>query len=130
MAKAEITKTPDDAWENGEFGLEEAFIKVTDAAEAAEVDDALDLKMISIRLQNDLIKKLKLIAKYHGIGYQPLIRDLLQKFARSELMQIALELKNTEQLAKLAKTAVIHDVISPVEDSWDQRLKNHGKIRN
>ena len=123
MVKLKGTKSPDDAWENGEFGLEEAFIKVTDAVEAAEVDDALDLKMISIRLQNDLIKKLKLIGKYHGIGYQPLIRDLLQRFARNELIQIAMELENSEQIENLAKTAVIRDVISPIEDSWDERSK-------
>ena len=58
--------------------------------------------MISIRLQKDLIKKLKLIAKYHGIGYQLLIRDLLQRFARNELMQIAMELDNSDKLEKLA----------------------------
>ena len=123
MAKLKDSKIPNDAWESGEFGLEEAYIKVTNAAEAAVIDDALDLKMISIRLQNDLIKKLKLIARYHGIGYQPLIRDLLQRFARSELMQIATELKNSEQLEDLAKNAVIRDVVSPIEDSWNERLK-------
>ena len=117
MAKLKDSKTPNDAWESGEFGLEEAYIKVTNAAEAAVIDDALDLKMISIRLQNDLIKKLKLIARYHGIGYQPLIRDLLQRFARSELIQIATELKSSEQLEDLSKNAVIRDVVSPIADS-------------
>jgi len=110
MAAAKGSKKRSDTWENGEYGLDEAFIKVTDAAEAAKVDGALDLKMISIRLQNDLIKKLKLIAKYHGIGYQSLIRNLLYKFVRSELSHIALELQNTEQIEDLIKTASIHDV--------------------
>ena len=114
--KEKSSKTPTDAWENGEYGLDEAFIKVTDAAEAAEVDGALELKMISIRLQNDLINKLKLIAKYHGIGYQSLIRNHLHKFVRSELLQIATELQNSEQIEKLVKTAAIHDVISPIEE--------------
>jgi len=105
--ETKMTKTKDknmqtDPWENGKFGLDEAYIKVTEAAEAAAVDGALDLKMISIRLQKDLIKKLKLIAKYHGIGYQLLIRDLLQRFARNELMQIAMELDNSDKLEKLA----------------------------
>ena len=110
MAKAKDSETPTDAWENGEYGLDEAFIKVTDAAEAAEVDGALDLKMISIRLQNDLINKLKLIAKYHGIGYQSLIRNHLHKFVRNELLQISKELQ---------ETATIHDVISPIDVNWD-----------
>ena len=64
MAKAKSNKIQSDAWDGGEYGLEEAFVKVTDAAEAAKVDGALDLKMISIRLQNDLIEKLKRFKKY------------------------------------------------------------------
>ena len=119
MAKAKSSKMQISTWESGDYGLEEAFVKVTDAAEAAEVDGALDLKMISIRLQNDLIKKLKLIAKYHGIGYQSLIRNHLHKFVRNELLRIATELQNSEQIEKLVKTAAIHDVTSPIEDNWD-----------
>ena len=119
MVKVKGSKTPTNAWENGEYGLDEAFIKVTDAAEAADVDGALDLKMISMRLQNDLINKLKLIAKYHGIGYQSLIRNYLHKFVRSELLRIATELQNSEQIERLVKTAAIHDEVSPIDDSWD-----------
>ena len=40
MAKAKGKKAQTDAWESGEYGLDEAFIKVTDAAEDAEVDGA------------------------------------------------------------------------------------------
>ncbi len=93
-AKTRVKKDP---WESGEYGLDENFVKVADAAVSASLDESLELKMISIRLQSDLIKKLKLIAKFHGIGYQPLIRDLLQRFARSELRQIAGELADSEK---------------------------------
>ena len=119
MAKAKSSKTQNDAWESGEYGVEEAFVKVTEAAEAAEIDGALELKMISIRLQNDLIDKLKLIAKYHGIGYQSLIRNQLHRFVRSELTQMATELKNSENIEKLRKSAAIGDITSPIGDSWD-----------
>ena len=124
MAKAKSNKIQTDAWDSGEYGLEEAFVKVTDAAEAAEVDGALDLKMISIRLQNDLIEKLKLIAKFHGIGYQSLIRNLLHKFVRSELLQISMQLQNSEEIKKLARSAAVHDVTSPTEDNWDAMIKS------
>ena len=117
MAKEKSNKIQTDAWDSGEYGLEEAFVKVTDAAEAAEVDGALDLKMISIRLQNDLIEKLKLIAKFHGIGYQSLIRNLLHKFVRSELLQISMQLQNSEEIKKLAKSASVHDVTSNIRSS-------------
>ena len=87
---------------SGDFGFDEAFVKVTDAVEAAKIDDALGLKMISIRLQNDLINKLKLVANYHGIGYQLLIRNQLHKYIRSELLQIVKELENNEKIDSLA----------------------------
>ena len=117
-----ITKAKDsdmqiDAWESGEYGLEEAYIKVTDAAEAAEVDGALNLKMISIRLQNDLINKLKLIAKYHGIGYQSLIRNQLHKFVRSELIHIATELQKSEEIEERTKTSTLLDLKSSLENT-------------
>lgn len=119
MAKAKINKAQNDVWDKGEFGVEEAFVKVTEATEAAEIDGALELKMISIRLQNNLIAKLKVIAKFHGIGYQSLIRNHLHKFVRSELTQMATELEKSKNIEKLLKSAAIGDVTSPIEDNWD-----------
>ena len=92
-----------DPWEREDFGLEEEFIERADPSEESELDDALELKMISIRLQNELIRKLKFIAKVHGIGYQPLIRDLLYRFARSELRQIAHELMENSRAETLTE---------------------------
>ena len=112
ITKAKDSNMQIDAWESGEYGLDEAFIKVTDAAEAAEVDGALNLKMISIRLQKDLINKLKLIAKYHGIGYQSLIRNQLHKFVRSELIHIATELQKSEEIVEQTKTTTFLDLKS------------------
>lgn len=74
---------------------EEQFIdgtvqfEVASPQEMEELDASLDLKSISIRLQNKLIDDLKVIAKVNGIGYQPLVRILLTRFAESELRQIA-----------------------------------------
>lgn len=56
--------------------------------ERAAVDAALGLQMISIRLQRQLLADLKQIAEHHGIGYQPMIRDLLSRFAASEIRTI------------------------------------------
>ena len=40
--------------------------------------------MISIRLQKSLIEDFKLLADLHGLGYQPLMRQILTRFADSE----------------------------------------------
>jgi hypothetical protein len=47
-----------------------------------------------------LIKDMKLIAEYHGVGYQPLMRDVLNRFARTELHTIAENLAKTEAARK------------------------------
>lgn len=67
MATQESIKGTTEAWEEGQLGrsLEHAAV---DEAESAKVDDALGLQMISIRLQKALLRDLKTIADYHGIG--------------------------------------------------------------
>jgi len=55
------------------------------------------MQLVSIRLQRALVKNLKLIAKYRGRAYQPLVRDLLNRFAMSELKDIFRELKEASQ---------------------------------
>lgn len=82
-------------WEELDDDLEENTVAATDL-QASEIDDAIGLQMISIRLQRTLISNLKLIADYHGVGYQPLIRDLLNRFAKSELGSILREIEQKQ----------------------------------
>jgi predicted DNA binding CopG/RHH family protein len=77
-----------EAWESGALGRDEKHVKVTDASEELALDDAMDMQMISIRLQKKLIEDLKVIAKHNGIGYQPLIRQLLTRFVISEFKRM------------------------------------------
>ena len=78
----------DEAWDSGELGREERYAKKSDHAEEVSVDDSLDLQLISIRLPKALIDDFKMLAKYHGVGYQPLMRDILKRFAEGEKRQI------------------------------------------
>ena len=77
-----------EAWESGALGRDEKNVKVADASEELALDDAMDMQMISIRLQRKLIEDLKVIAKHNGIGYQPLIRQLLTRFVISEFKRM------------------------------------------
>ena len=47
---------------------------------ATMIDQSLGLQMISVRLQKKLIDQLKQLAEDDGIGYQPLIRQILQRY--------------------------------------------------
>lgn len=76
-------ESTDEAWESRQLGADEEFVKVSSEDEEA-IDEALALQMISIRLQKSLIHDLKNIAKINGIGYQPLIKQVLKRFVDGE----------------------------------------------
>ncbi|WP_140060940.1 hypothetical protein, partial [Vibrio parahaemolyticus] len=65
-----------------------------------KLDDKLGLQMISIRLQKSLIEDLKDIAELNGIGYQPLMKQILKRFVDAEkkkiLREMAIEQRNME----------------------------------
>ncbi|MFC4258439.1 hypothetical protein ACFOZ5_05235 [Marinobacter lacisalsi] len=89
MAK-KIQGTPE-AWEDGSLGREEEFVRVSKAVDDAALNEAAGLQPISIRLQKSLIEDFKMIAEINGIGYQPLIRQVLKRFADAEKKRILRE---------------------------------------
>ena len=76
-------------WESGELGLSAEHAVAAPAQLEREVDDALGLQLISIRLPKGLIEDLKLIATKEGLGYQPLVRRVLLRFAEAEFRSMA-----------------------------------------
>lgn len=87
MATAKIANTAE-AWEEGRLGRDEKYAAVADASHEAALDEALGLQAISIRLPKQLIDQYKLIAHFHGVGYQPLMRDVLSRFVPNALNEI------------------------------------------
>jgi hypothetical protein len=82
----------DEAWESGELGRDEEFVKVSKEIDESKLDQSLGLVPVSIRLQKSLIEDFKLIARYNGIGYQPLMRQILTRFADCEKKRILRDL--------------------------------------
>jgi hypothetical protein len=77
-----------DAWDpSGVLGNTEEFTAVAPDVSAV-VDASLGLQPISIRLQKDLLESLKQLAKLHGIGYQPLVRQVLTRFVDCEMKRL------------------------------------------
>ncbi|WP_348672537.1 hypothetical protein [uncultured Abyssibacter sp.] len=98
--KAKAQSYPEEPWESGELGrsLEHAELASDDESGADEVDSALQLVPISIRLERSLIDAFKYIASHNkGIGYQPLMRQVLKRFATGEIKKIAAELEAVER---------------------------------
>jgi|GEM_PF-1064056 len=104
-------------WESSKLGSDAEYIAVATPEEELALDNALELKPISIRMPVSLIKKLKLIANVHGIGYQPLMRDVLGRFARAEMLDI---LRQHEEQKNLE--AALSDDDSPAAKQLDRQL--------
>jgi predicted DNA binding CopG/RHH family protein len=94
MDSMKTIKGTEDAWDKGPLGTEEQFTQKAHAEAESSLDASLGMQMISIRLPIELIADLKKIAIAHHIGYQPLMRDALTRFATAEFKRIATEAIN------------------------------------
>jgi predicted DNA binding CopG/RHH family protein len=107
-AKGKVT----DAWDDGALGRDEAHVERADGSHEAALDEALEMRSISIRLPKQLIKQYKLIANYHGVGYQPLMRDVMARFVPNALKEILEE--EQKKAAVAAKEATIPEPLKKV----------------
>lgn len=89
-AKHKIPGT-DEAWDSQELGADANFAAPFEGQDEQDIDAALELQPISIRLQKSLIEDFKLIAQLNGLGYQPLMRQVLTRFADCEKKRILRE---------------------------------------
>ena len=80
----------EEAWDSGLLGTDPKHAKKVNVNNDV-VDDAMGLQMISVRLQKTLLEDLKTIAKLNGIGYQPLMKQILKRFVDSEFKKMANE---------------------------------------
>lgn len=100
--KNKITKVKNtaEAWESGELGREIKYAIAVDKKIGTQIDDALGLQMISIRLEKDLIESYKLLGTKYDLGYQPLMREALKRFVEGEFKLIASETLEKQKAAK------------------------------
>ena len=88
MSKHKHIPASDEAWESGELGNDPKFAKVFESDIQPQVDEAIAMQPISIRLPKSLIETFKLLGQEHGLGYQPLMRRVLTRFAETEMKRI------------------------------------------
>jgi hypothetical protein len=111
-AKVKQTRD-DDVWEDRALGADEAFAEVAPDIND-QVDAALDLHPISIRLQRGLVDNLKALAQLNGLGYQPLIRQILQRWVDSEIkVLVAQRVNETTSASKASPRRVAARKESP-----------------
>lgn len=81
-------ESSDEAWETGKLGADAQHAIAAPAELEAALDASMGLQSISIRLPKKLIDAYKLMANHHGVGYQPLMRDILQRYVPSGLKEV------------------------------------------
>lgn len=99
MTKIEGTA---EAWEAGQLGQDQHFTEIVEV-EGLEIDQALGLKSISIRMPLDLIEGLKNIAEINGLGYQPLMKQVLTRFVEAEQRKALVEVARQVSTDKTTK---------------------------
>ena len=107
-----------EAWSTFDDDLNESNVGVASEQETAAIDEAVELQMISIRLQKGLVASLKAIADFHKVGYQPLIRDLLIRFATAEMKLIlgGMVRKHEAELKRLEAEASESEAMKPIDE--------------
>jgi predicted DNA binding CopG/RHH family protein len=95
-----------EAWDSRALGASAAHVAVADESHEQALDKAMELQSISIRLPQQLIEQYKLIAHFHGVGYQPLMRDILMRYVPNALQEIM------QTQMKQAKDAVAHSRVA------------------
>ena len=88
MANKQIIEATDEAWDSGQLGKDKAHVRVSDGVDEKSIDESIGLVPVSIRLQKSLVNDFKMIAELNGIGYQPLMRQILTRFADAEKKKI------------------------------------------
>ena len=91
MSKSNKIDGSIEAWEDGVLGRDEEFAEKSNLIDELKLDQAFRLKTISIRLESTLIDDFKIIAGKNNIKYQPLMKQVLRRFADAEMKNILRE---------------------------------------
>lgn len=105
MATKKIEST-EEAWDDRILGASLDHVEVASDEQVTALDDALGLQSISIRLPKQMIDHYKLIAHFHGVGYQPLMRDVMARFVPGALREI-LEAEKKKAEKSHAKSSLL-----------------------
>ncbi len=103
MSKANVSVRDEHEFTAEDLANGSVHISRTRAEQEVEIDNALGLQAISIRLPKKLIDELKFIARVYGVGYQPLVRNHLEFYAESEMKMIKRDLLDDFQVKHAAQ---------------------------
>lgn len=83
-------------WESGKLGSSKDTARISNFS-VEDLQKSIQLQSISLRIQKDLLEDLKFIAQHYGVGYQPLMKQIIKRFVDAEKRAI---LEDRKILAK------------------------------
>lgn len=120
MSYRETIESTKEEQDSRERGAAEEFVTI-DPEDVQALTDKHHLQPVSIRLEKSLIEDFKLIASMYGIGYQPLMRHILKRFADSEKKQI---LREAASKMKSMRREALREAASKMKSMGKEAAKN------
>lgn len=107
MTKTKKIQGTAEAWESGKLGCDEKYASLSEELTTDMFNELSESKSISIRLKESMIDDLKFFADLEDLGYQTLIKNLLQRFINCEYKKLARDLasEKAKDKAELAAEA-------------------------
>ena len=120
MSYRETIESTKEEQDSRERGATEEFVTIA-PEDVQALTDKHHLQPVSIRLEKSLIEDFKLIASMYGIGYQPLMRHILKRFADSEKKQI---LREAASKMKSMRREALREAASKMKSMGKEAAKN------
>jgi predicted DNA binding CopG/RHH family protein len=120
MSYRETIESTKEEQDSRELGVTEEFVTIA-PEDVQALTDKHHLQPVSIRLEKSLIEDFKLIASMYGIGYQPLMRHILKRFADSEKKQI---LREAASKMKSMRREALREAASKMKSMGKEAAKN------
>ncbi|MFA5662415.1 hypothetical protein [Castellaniella sp.] len=105
MGTAKKIQGSEEAWDDRTLGASEEHAELAPKELQQQVEEALAMQMISIRLPKQVVTLFKALAEIQGVGYQPMMREALTRFAEGEARHLVMELASRERQRAAKKEA-------------------------
>jgi hypothetical protein len=69
-----------EAWESGQLGADEKYVRTASVMVNEELDTMLGLEVVTIRMEKHVVDAFRLLAIKKRVHYQSLIRYALQRY--------------------------------------------------
>ena len=120
MSYRETIESTKEEQDSRELSATEEFVTLA-PEDVQALTDKHHLQPVSIRLEKSLIEDFKLIASMYGIGYQPLMRHILKRFADSEKKQI---LREAATKMKSMRREALREAATKMKSMGKEAAKN------